>query len=84
MDESVYTSSPAYSVEESGEPTFWEALTVVALLVFGVATIVRVLSDPLSATYFYASVFRAIGGLTLLGWGAAAFVRKWRGVSSGA
>jgi len=84
MDESVYTSSPAYSTNPSGEPTFWEGITVVALLAFGVATIVGVLSDPLSATYFYASVFRAAGGLTLLGWGVAAFVRKWRGVRSGA
>ncbi len=82
MDESVYTSSPAYSVEDSGEPTFWEGLTVVALLVFGVATIVRGLSDPLSATYFYASVFRAVGGLTLLGWGvAASLVRGVRSVA---
>ncbi len=84
MDESVYRSLPAYSVEESGEPSFWDGVASVAALMYVVAAIVRVLADPLSAVHFYATVFRAIAILTLIAWGVAALARKWGEVRSSA
>ncbi len=81
MNESIYT--PAYTNEESGEPTFWDGVATVAALMYVVAAIVRVLADPLSGTFFYASVFRAAAISTLIVWGVAVLVRRWRALRSG-
>ena len=80
MDESVYTSSPAYTVEESGDPTFWDGLTVVALLVYVVAAIVRGFSPTHCRPRISMRAYSGGRRFDAYGWGVAAFVRKWRGV----
>jgi hypothetical protein len=78
MDPNIFSpfSSRANTSAESDCLSFWEGVTLVAVVLFGVGTIVRGLSDPLSAVHFYATVFRGIGMVMLITWCLATLVRK--------
>jgi hypothetical protein len=82
MDPNVFTPLPAQAnaSNEGNCLTFWEGITLVGIVLFGVGTIVRGLSDPLSALHFYAAVFRSIGMVMLLTWCIATVIRKFREV----
>jgi hypothetical protein len=82
MDSNVFAP---FSSRENTSPQseclgFWEGVTLVAIVLFGVGTIVRGLSDPLSALHFYATIFRGLGMVMLLTWCLAALLRKLRGL----
>jgi hypothetical protein len=79
--EETQTLSNANS--DTGELTFWDGVASVAALIYVMAAIVRVVTDPISATHFYASVFRALAISILLVWGIAVFARKWHECRSG-
>jgi hypothetical protein len=81
MDPNVFTPFPPQAnASNEGNLSFWEGITLVGIVLFGVGTIVRGLSDPLSALHFYAAVFRSIGMVMVLTWCLATMFRRFRGV----